>query len=54
MYFHGPYGTDGIAVATTDTAFPNDKSSLPFGDALNRTVLSTSTTFNTSVINIKL
>mgnify|MGYP001678457518 CR=1 FL=1 len=53
-HFNGPYRTDGIAVTTANTAFPDIKSSLTFGDALNRTVFSTSATFNASIVDIKL
>jgi len=52
-HFDGPNRTDGITIATADTAFPNIKSSLPFGDALNWTIYGTRTTLNTSVIDMK-
>ena len=53
-HFNGPYRTDGVTIATADTAFANIKSSLPFGDALNRAIYGTRTTLNTSVVYMKL
>ena len=53
-HLYSSYRTDGVTIATANTAVPNIELGRPFGDALNRTIHSTRTTLNTRVIYIKL